>query len=161
MCHLSCTSSFFFCQSNNTCKSRLWHLLLKLSSQVSAVCFAHRRCWICLVQVSSPCGLRRQYSERKVHTAFLHCAPQRLRDVAVTGRQKRLSQVTSPSSSTHSMNRRDVLMRSGQATPTSWGGNVSRRTMSNSLPAFPSVPSDQFYDTEKITTPTDYAHGSC
>ena len=54
------------------------------------------------------------------------------------------SQVMSPSTRTNSMNRRDLLVRSGQATPSPQGGNVWRRTMSNSLPALPSVPSDQF-----------------
>ena len=52
-------------------------------------------------------------------------------------------------------------MRSGQATPIPQGGNVSRRTLSTSLPALPSVPSDRFYDTVEITNPTTIAHGIC
>ena len=54
-------------------------------------------------------GSTRKGKALRVHTAVLHCTPQRLRDVAVTERQHAFSQVTSPSSSTHSMNRRDVL----------------------------------------------------
>ena len=45
-------------------------------------------------------------------------------------------------------------MRSGQVTPIPPGGNVSRSTMSSSLPALPTVPSDPFYDTMEIADPT-------
>ena len=51
-------------------------------------------------------------------------------------------------------------MRSGQATPIPQGGNVSRRTLSTSLPALPSVPSDRFYDTGNHDSDDD-AHGIC
>ena len=56
-----------------------------------------------------------------------------------------------PSTRTNSMNRRDFLMRSGEATPRR---NVSRRSMSSSLPALAAVPSDRFNDTIAITNPT-------
>ena len=78
------------------------------------------------------------------HFYAAHLKP--LRGFAVT-EDIHLSQDMSPSTRTNSMNRRDLLMRSGQATPIPQGGNVSRRTLSNSLPALPSIPSDQFSDT--------------
>ena len=50
------------------------------------------------------------------------------------------------------MTRRNVLIRNGQATPISVGGNLSSSMMSSALPALPSVHSDQFYDTLLIST---------
>ena len=44
--------------------------------------------------------------------------------------------------------------------PIPLGGSVSRSTMSRSLPALPSVPSHQFYDTGNYES-DDYASGSC
>ena len=64
------------------------------------------------------------------------------------------SQVMSPRTNTNSMNRRNLLMRNGQATPIPQAGNVSSRTMGSSLPALPCVPSDQFSYTMEITNPT-------
>ena len=66
------------------------------------------------------------------------------------------SQVMSPS--TTSMNRRNTLMRNGQATPNPLGGNLSRSMMSNSLPAIP-ILSDDFYDTNHKSD--DCASGIC
>ena len=60
----------------------------------------------------------------------------------------------SPNTRTNAMNRRDLPTRNGQATPIPQGGNVSIRTVINSLPAHPSVPSDQIYDIMDITNPT-------
>ena len=82
-----------------------------------------------------------------------HCAHQTLSGFAVT-EDAHLSQNMSPSTNTHSMNRRNLPMRNGQGTPIPLGGSVSRSTMSSSLPTLPSVPSDQLYDTMEITKPT-------
>ena len=64
-------------------------------------------------------------------------APQTLSGFVVT-EDTHLSQVMSPSSD--SMSRRILLMRNGQATPIPLGGNLSRSTMSSSLP----ITSDTF-----------------
>ena len=125
-----------------------------LSAEVSALCFTHRHSCLLLVQCHR---LRRQHSERNVvvcpfhtpHTAHLK------HSVVLTGTgHMRLSQGTSPSTNATSMNREDLLMRSGQVTPILQEGNVSRRTTSNSLPALPSVPSDHLYETVELTNPT-------
>ena len=70
--------------------------------------------------VLPPCVLRRQFSERGscVHTTLIHCAPQTLCDFVVT-EDIHLFTVYEPS--TKSMNRRNILMRNGQATPISLG----------------------------------------
>ena len=98
-------------------------------------------CWCSVIAFD---GSARKGTSLCVRTTLLHCAPQALRGFAVTD-DTHLSQVMSPSTRTHSMNREDSLTRSGQATPIPQGGNVSGRTVSNSLPAPPSVPSDHFY----------------
>ena len=63
-----------------------------------------------------------------------------------------LSQVMSPSP--NSMTRRNLLTRNGQATRIPLGGHLSRRMMSSSLQARPSVLSDQFCDTMEIANPS-------
>ena len=100
------------------------------------------------------CSVRtRKAKSFYVHAIFLHCAPLTLCGFAVA-EDIHFSQVVSPSTSTKSLDRRDLLLRNGQATPIPQGGNGSRRTMSNSLPALPSVHSDEFHDTVEITNPT-------
>ena len=47
----------------------------------------------------------------------------------------------------------NLLMRNGQATPISLGGNLTRSMMNSSLPALPSIPSDQFNDVMEPTDP--------
>ena len=51
------------------------------------------------------------------------------------------------------MTRRHLLMRNDQTTPIPPGGNLSRSMMNSSLPALPSIPSDQFYDIMETTNP--------
>ena len=120
-----------------------------LNPQWSGLCLLFPRtdlepCWCSVIAFD---GSARKGRSPWVHTTLLHCAPLALRGFAVT-EDLHLSQVMSPCTRTHSMNREDSLTRSGQATPIPQGGNVSRRTTSNSLPAPPSVPSDHIYDHE-------------
>ena len=51
-------------------------------------------------------------------------------------------------------------MRNGLATPILLGGNLSRSSMSISLPPFPSLPSDNLYDVVEITIPPTMQVGS-
>ena len=157
----SCTSIFsqqihFVSQDFGTC-------ILSLSGQVSALCFVHKHSWILLVQCHrlAYCDGRTRW--RKVggvavpHSYAAHLKP--LRGFAVT-EDIHFSQDMSPSTRTKSMNRRDLLVRSGQATPIPQGRNVSRRTLSNSLPALPAIPSDHFSDTGNHES-DDSASGTC
>ena len=85
--------------------------------------------------VSSPCALRRQCSERKVVFVYMpHSNTAHLKHSVFWRLQNTYTfQVMSPSTRTHPMHRTDLLMRSGQATPTPQGGNVSRRTMNEHM----------------------------
>ena len=104
MCHLLAPPSL--CHSNNVCKSRLWHS--HFNPQQSALCFVFdAQTFLNPVGAgSSPCALRRQYSERKVvvcvHTSFLHCAPRTLLGFAVI-EDIHLSQVCEPNLYTYKM----------------------------------------------------------
>ena len=148
ICHLLAPPVFF--TAITICKSRLWHLHFIPSVVRSLLCVSRKdileSCWCSVIALRIATAVLEEEKLRCVHTTCLRCAPQALRGFAVT-EDIHLSQDMSPSTRTNSMNRRDLLMRSGQATPIPQGGNVSRRTLSNSLPALPSIPSDQFSDT--------------
>ena len=100
--------------------------------QVSPLCFAHRHSWGLLV----PC-YRLAYCDGSTRKSLrVHAT---LRGFC-GDRDMHLSQVMSPSP--NSMTRRNLLTRSGQATPIPL--DLSRRMMSSSLQVRPSVLSDQF-----------------
>ena len=159
ICHLLAPPVFF--TAITICKSRLWHL--NLFPEQSGACFVFRaKTFLNPVgAVSSHCVLRLQYSKKKlrcVHTTCLRCAPQALRGFAVT-EDIHLSQDMSPSTRTNSMNRRDLLMRSGQATPIPLGGNVSEHWAIH-CQHFLQYLSDQFSDTGNYES-DNYASGTC
>ena len=110
-------------------------------------------CWCSVIALWVATAVLGKKKSSYVHTTFLHFAHQNTPCVAVT-EDTHLSQVMSSSTRTNSMNRRDLMMRKGEVTPIALGGSVSRNTMRCSLPALPSAPSDQFYDTMEITNPT-------
>ena len=85
-----------------------------------------------------------------VHTTFQVCAHHSLRGLVVT-EDIRLSHVLR--TRTIKMARRNLLMGNGQTTADSSCGKISRSLLSSSLPALPSVSSDQFYDVMEATNP--------
>ena len=102
--------------------------------------------------VLSPCVLRRQYPQRKV-VVSIHCAYRSLRGGFVVTEDMHLSRVMSPSEIQRLAE--DVVMRSGQATPTARGGNLSKKYDEQlTTSTLSSVPSDQFYDTMEISNST-------
>ena len=107
-------------------------------------------CWYSAISLRYCNGSTRKGKSFCVHTTLTHCVPQTLSGFVVT-EDIHFSQVMMPSTS--SMTRRNLLMRSGQATPVLLGGHLSRSMMSSSLPAHPSVLSEQFFDTVEITNP--------
>ena len=72
----SCTSSF--CHSNNICESRLWHLHFIPQLSVLCVVFCAQTFLNLVGAVSSPCGLRRQYSHWKVVVCPYHFSTLRI-----------------------------------------------------------------------------------
>ena len=84
-----------------------------------------------------------------VHTTFLHCAHETLSGFCGYRRHELFTWCEPKHKFDESKN---VLMRSGQATPIPLGGNLSRSMMINSLPALP-TPSDDLYDTMEIMNP--------
>ena len=142
----SCTATAFVSQDFCIC-------ILSLRSQVSALCFAHRHSGILVVQCHrfAYCDASTRNKESRCASISSSYALQTFRRCAAT-EDIHLSQVMSPSTRTNSINRRNLLVRNGQATPILQGGNVSRRLMSSSLPALPAVLLD--YDIMEITNPT-------
>ena len=138
-------------------KSRLLHFCLYSSTvQVSALCLAHRHSWIlrghsalalrtatAVLGRGSRCmDIPHSYILRTSNTPWCRgCRRHRLF-------HRLWAQVQ------NSTTRRNLLMRSGQATPSPLRGHLSRSMMSSSLATLPSVLSDQFYDTMEITIPT-------
>ena len=122
------------CYSNNVCKSRLWHSQFILRHSALYFVFLAQTFWNPVGAVSSPCALRRQYSKRKVVVCPYHIPTLCTSDTPWCCEDRTtytLAQVVSPSASTNSMNRRDFLVRSGQATPISQGGIGTQRTRSH------------------------------
>ena len=107
-----------FCY-NNIVQVQIFALVLS-APQLSGLCFVFRAqtFFDSVGAVLLPCVLATAALERKslyVTTTFLHCAHETLRGFDVA-EDIHLSQVMSPSTSTstNSMNRRNILMRSGQ-----------------------------------------------
>ena len=122
--HLSsCTS--FFCYSN---------IVQVQTCQVSALCFAHGRSWILLVQCCLLCGLRRQYAEETHCMSIPHSYTAQIKHSGY--RDIHLPQVMGPRLQVQ------VQIRS---TPIPMGGNLSRSMISKSLPPFP-IPSGDFFN---------------
>ena len=145
ICHLP--AALVFCHNNNILSVKTVAFAFYPSVVRSLLYVSRTDILEPVGAVSSPCALRRQYSERNIvvypcrnPTLRTSNTPWFLRVTEGTD----LSQVMSTSTRTKSMNPRDLLARNGQATPMSHGGLVSRRTTSNSLPVLPSVLSNQF-----------------
>ena len=138
------------------CKSRLWHLHFYPSVVRSLFCVSRRdileSCWCKCHRIAYCDGSTRRRKVAVCPYHSLRCAPQALRGFAVT-EDIHLSQDMSPSTRTNSMNRRDFLMRSGQATPIPQGGNVSEH-WSNSLPSTSFNTFQISFLTLEITNPT-------
>ena len=93
----------------------------------------------------------RKHPSHRVHTTPIQCTASALRGALVA---EDIHPFTGCDPKHKSMARRNLLMRTGQATPIPMGGNLSRGMMSSSLPALLSVPSDPFYDTRDIALRT-------
>ena len=102
--------------------------------------------------VLSPCVLRRQYSEENHCVSIPHSYTARIKHSVVFCGYRRHELFTRCEPKYNFDESKNVLMRSGQATPIPLGGNLSESMMINSLPALP-TPSDDLYDTMEIMNP--------
>ena len=146
--HLSsCTSSF--CHSNIVLAKTFG--FGHLPSGVRSLLYAPT-ILVAVGTVLSPCVLRRQYSEENHCVSIPHSYTARIKHSVVFTVTEDMNSSPRCEPKYNFDESKNVLMRSGQATPIPLGGNLSRSMMINSLPALP-TPSDDLYDTMEIMNP--------